>query len=152
MEKEPGTDKSSVSEVFGAHGLHVSLRISSVDPTERADLILVGVDNREGEPSEQADLKVRIIDTTVEEPSELAEVKISLVDGKGSIRVPGRFTDRLIDGCIAVGCTVAPTYTTKEVLDAAKDSLQGWMVLAVVTVQIAGIAVLAWRAMLRRRR
>jgi len=79
-------------------------------------------------------------------------VKVNLVDGKGNVKVPGRFTGQLLDGCIAVGCAVSAGTTTKWVLETPNDSLQGWMVLTVVMVQILGIGVLAWHAMRRRRR
>jgi hypothetical protein len=106
----------------------------------------------EEEPSEHAEIKLRITEVPADPaPTERAEVNFQLADSGGSIHVPERFTGQLIDGCIVIGCAVSTGLTTKWVLETAMDSMQGWMVLTVVTAQVAGIAVLAWRAMRRQR-
>uniref|UniRef100_UPI003F49787C hypothetical protein n=1 Tax=Actinoplanes sp. CA-151224 TaxID=3239904 RepID=UPI003F49787C len=107
--------------------------------------------SHEEEPTKNAELRLKITDVPDTAPSERAEVNIKLADSEGKIHVPGRFTGQLLDGCVAVGCILGAGITTKWVLEAANDSSQGNIALAVVVVQIIGIAVLAWRAIRRQR-
>jgi hypothetical protein len=154
MEEHHKKDESVVIDetvFYVSRRTHSQRTIRPPAPSPWATAVYVILDAEQEEPSKNAEIKFKIRDVPEAAPSDRAEVNISLTDGEGSVRVPGGFAGQLLDGCVAVACAVSVGFTTKWVLEAAADSLQGWIVLPVVVVQVFGVAVLAWRAMRRQR-
>jgi hypothetical protein len=118
---------------------------TSAAPTERASLFPVIEEQPQEEPSEEADVKFKITDVVVPDPSENAALNFNLTEGEGSVQVPGRFTGQLLDAGVTLGCVSGIALTAKWVMEAGKESPQGWIALSVVTVVAIGILILRWR-------
>jgi hypothetical protein len=151
MEKPYDIDKFMPGKV--SEGKPSSEPDPVTDATGDSELLFALVEKPQEQPTERADLKTRFREVPAWTlPTERAELKISTVDVEGTVNVPGKSTGHLLDGCVAVACTISTGITTKEILETTAGILPAWAVVTVVVVQVIGIGALAWRSMRKKKR